>query len=317
LRVNKKRVRRIVMLCGMLGAAASARAYVEETANPLILGPMGSSLSGLFPVEPLAKGQSQINVAGLYYTATESHNSLNDDGFFLDKKYSGGGGSVSWIYGLSEHWSVSAVGAYAAGTNDFTVSAGGSSFPISNLVAGNPLMHGTGTDSGGMGAVTAAYDPTSPEGRFKFPMIAGLVYVNSTASAQTPFTITQGPFAGQSATKTEQTKVSGPAPVLGFAPEFDAWTFRLMPFFYAVLPIGASSNYTGQVTANGRLVQASNGTNATGGSGTSDSFHGIVDLGARVIYRPWGLGLTWIPAIYFPLAGARIQLYSLTWSRRL
>lgn len=307
-------MRRFLLLCGALAAAAPARAYVDETANPLILGPMGSSLSTLFPSEPLSKGRSEINAAGYYYTATESHNSLDNDGFFLDKKYSGGGGSVSWIYGLDERWSVSFLGAYAAGTNDFTVSAGGNAFPVSNLVSGNPLMHGTGTDSGGMGAVTAVYDPTARESRFKFPMIAGLVYVNSTASARTPFTITQGAFAGQAATKTEETKVSGPAPVIGFAPEFDAWKLRLMPFFYAVLPVGASSRYTGVVTAGGQVVQTSA---AAGSSGISDSFHGIVDLGARVIYRPWGLGLTWIPPIYFPLAGARIQLFSLTWSRRI
>lgn len=281
-------------------ALLSAQAWANTTDPPNDVGQvLGAALSRGVLTYPLRKGELQTKLAPAYvkneFDSVEwgNHFYAHMDGWAF---------TAAATYGLSEHWGVNVLAAYADVGGPHSVNfnspcpgAGCASPPFSTPKApGRTAFDGRGAGDGWAAAASLVWDPRSGEG-FRFPVFLGLGYWLADESAD-----------NQTLGLKVAATLRSPAVLLGLSPAFNVGAFRVVGFVMRFHPLKDTdltiSDYdpaTGSVSASKDFSLPGTSYGATGAAGL------------ELTYRPWGLGVTWVPPIF---EGA--TAYSVKWSRR-
>jgi hypothetical protein len=231
---------------------------------------LGYLMSSSVPTRPMTIGALDVKVTPGYSTYSQTADPTVPDDF----KMSGYGVGASADYCLANHWGVAGMFGYA---------------------------HMTGTDFLGLPATADGYlvsgniifDPFSGD-NFRLPIMFGIGYENNTQTGSSVGSVNLGSsqvlFASKGATSN-----------LAIAPQFNTWSLRWIPFFYAMGLFGKS--YSSPALA------------ATEGNQSQNS--GASGAGVTVIYRPWGLSFTYLPSFTNDVShGETSNVYSISFQRR-
>lgn len=283
-----------------------------------------------FPTTPMEEGRFNFKVVPSYWTFDgESKVVYTNE----KDKLSGGGFAISGTYALNNHWGITGIAVYYAGSGTGPLHNAGKPGQLppgrigSQLQCGipacppDPPVPSTNQNVNGVaGTLGITYDPFSdPEG-FRLPMFIGTGFFHFVREQKTDnYTALYnncvagaGPCATQpgglvfsptrSHVKLDQDLLTISA---GIAPQFNTGLIRWIPFGMV------TGIYRNDRSAENQQTNLATGQATTVRSSKSQDGAVTYSAGLAALYRPWNLGFTYVPG--FVSQGA--SLYTLTWSK--
>lgn len=241
------------------------------------------------PITPLRRGLKELKVVPAYLSGeahlTRTPATFNASGAgpttmsIEDNSASGFGVVVSWVHGLSDHWGYSVTGAFAR--------MSGESVAWAEYNAANALVKEHKADESGHAMILSAMlilDPFSdPEG-FRLPLFLGFQVMKQVQEADLE---AAAATLGASTRYRNELDATFGGPFVGASAQFNTGPVRWAPF--AAIQIKGNNP-----TSHSTLTNAASGAVLKTGTFTNgDDF--LPYMGVGVLYRPWNLGMTWVP----------------------
>lgn len=271
------------LLLSWLVSIGSTRAFAATPPRDMELytAPL---LSQAFPTDPLKRGFREIKLVPTYLVGTGNVY----DNFPTETDETGWGLAASWTIGLSDHLGLNVLGSAVRVTGQQNMG-----YYLDNPSGPNTLVkvRGDQEGTGYFGAVNLLYDRYGGDG-FRLPLLIGLGYGSFESTVES-----------KSVGTRDRGTQNGLVLNIGLSPQFNAWKFRVAPFFVNVVNLSEQSDtFTKYNPATGGTISE---THPTGGGGSG----GFQVAGVGVSYKPWNLAITYVPAVFGCTA------YSLSWRR--
>lgn len=287
---------------GLLDGGSGGEGFGLSTIKPAA----GTFLAYALPTRPLYKGLREAKfAAGIFkFEAEEGGGSVYKP--YLKQSLPGSGGALGAVYGLSAHWGVTALVAYARSDGEFSKSA------LYALTYPAQPVNGKDEQSNFTSAINLVWDPFSGE-NFRFPIMLGLSYSNISQKAEIPISFqATSPVnrSGHVGSASDEINVHELGFSIGLAPQFNTGPIRWVPFLVGISPLtDAEHTYTERDFTTGEVAKQKFKSDETGADGG----------GVQVIFRPWNLTYTYMIPMLTDIKkseGEKLSIHTLSFSRK-